>query len=305
MRTYLTGLFLLIACVAFAQQDAMYTHYMFNALGINPAYAGSRDALTVTALHRTQWVGFDGAPVTQTLTLHSPMRSNAVNLGLSVINDHIGPVRSTAFFADYAFRIQLAGTNRLSFGLKAGVNTYRFNLSDLNANDADDPLLGVDESTASPNFGVGIYFANDDFYAGLSVPRILTNDYAYSVSDNRLSRERHHYYLSAGGLLPLTEKITLMPSGLVKITPAAPIQADLTADFLLYERFSIGAAYRSGDAWAALAGVYITKELCVGYSFDWSHTNTTSRYNDGTHEIVLRYDLLRKDRTRIRSPRYF
>ena len=305
MRLHLTGLFLLFVSLASAQQDAMYTRYMFNALSINPACAGSRDALSVTVLHRSQWVGFDGAPMTQTLTLQSPVGSDAVNLGFSVINDRIGPVRSTAFFADYAFRITLGGANRLSFGLKAGLNNYHFNLSDLAANNANDPLLGGNESSTSPNFGVGVYFSGNAFFAGLSVPRILMQDYAYSVGDNQVSREKRHYYLMAGSSFLLTEKIRLMPSGLIKVTEAAPVQADLTADFLFYERFSIGAAYRSGDAWSTLAGVYILENLTLGYSFDWSQTNTTARYNSGTHEIVLRYDYQRKDRKRIRSPRYF
>jgi type IX secretion system PorP/SprF family membrane protein len=277
---------------------------MYNTLGVNPAYAGSRDALTITGLYRTQWVGFDGAPTTQTLTAHSPVTSDAVNLGLSFSNDEIGPVQNTALYVDYAFRFKLTENSKLALGVKVGFDNYNFNLSELQTNTGNDPAFMVSDGVFSPNFGFGIYYNRDNFYAGLSTPKILENDYAYSVSDN-LSKEKRHYYLIAGGIVPISNELKLKPTGLLKCVQGAPVEIDLTANFLFYDRFQIGAMYRTGDAFGLLAGFYITDQLSVGYSFDWSMVNTTSKYNDGSHEIVITYDFIFKESRKIRSPRYF
>ncbi len=290
--------------VLHAQQEAMFTHYMDNTLGVNPAYAGSRDALTITALHRSQWIGFEGAPRTQTLTVHSPVYTDAVNLGLSVSNDKIGPVHSTAVYLDYAFRFKLTEKSKLALGLKVGFDNFNFNLSMLKTGIGNDPAFMLNDGVFSPNFGFGIYYNRENFYAGLSTPKLLENDYAYSVSE-RLSVEKKHYYLIAGGIVPLSNEIKLKPTGYLKATQGAPLEVDLTANFLFYDRFLLGAMYRTGDAVGVLAGIYITEQLSVGYSFDWSFVNTTSKYNDGSHEIVLTYDFIFKEYRKIRSPRYF
>lgn len=304
-KTVIVLLTLLSAVVLHAQQEAMFTHYMYNTLGVNPAYAGSRDALTITALHRSQWVGFEGAPRTQTLTLHMPVYTDAVNLGLSVINDKIGPIHSTAVYIDYAFRFNITEKSKLALGLKMGFNNYNFNLSGLQVNTGNDPAFMVNDGAFSPNIGFGIYFDCESFYAGLSTPKLFENNYAYSVPNDNISDEERHFYLIAGGIVPLSSNLKLKPTGLVKVVPGAPIEVDLTASFLFYERFQLGAMYRTGDALGALVGVYITDQLSVGYSFDWSFVNETSKYNDGSHEIMLRYDLFFRDKRRIRSPRYF
>ena len=289
-----------------AQQEAMYTHYMYNTLGVNPAYAGSRDALTVTALHRSQWVGFEGAPHTQTLTLHLPVYADAVNLGLSIINDIIGPVHSTAVYIDYAFRFKLTKSINMSLGLKAGFNNYNFNLSKLQINDSNDPAFMINDGAFSPNIGFGVYVSHEKFYAGLSTPKIFENNYAYSLPKNNLSKEKMHLYFIAGGIIPINNDLKIKPTGLVKFVPGAPIEFDLTANFLLYDRFLLGAMYRTGDAVGLLVGYHITEQFSAGYSFDWSFVNFTGKYNGGSHEIVLCYDFIFKERKKvIRSPRYF
>ncbi len=307
MKKIFFPIFILFATLlpTFAQQEAMYTHYMYNTLGVNPAYAGSRDALTITALHRSQWVGFEGAPNTQTLTLHSPVVTDAVNLGLSFIHDKIGPVRTTALFIDYAFRFKIGSRGKMSLGVKMGFNNYNFNLNELSINDINDPAFLKNDGAFSPNFGVGIYYAQPEFYAGISTPKLFKNNYAYSIPKDGLSLEQRHFYLIGGGIIPLTVNLKLMPTSLVKITPGAPIEADFTANFLIYDRFLIGAMYRTGDAIGLMAGFYITEQLCAGYSYDWSFVNQTGRYNYGSHEVVLRYDLVFGEKKRIRSPRYF
>ena len=289
-----------------AQQEAMYTHYMYNTLAINPAYAGSRNALTMTALHRSQWVGFKGAPHTQTLTLHLPVYTEAVNLGLSLVNDIIGPVHSTAVYIDYAFRFNLTKTIKMSLGVKGGFNNYNFNLSKLQINSADDPAFKVNDGAFSPNVGVGIYLSHKYFYAGFSIPKLLENNYAYSFPKNHLSKEKMHFYLIGGGIVPLVENLKLKPTALFKFVPGAPLEVDLTANFVLYDRFLLGAMYRTGDAVGLLVGYYITEQLSAGYSFDWSFVNPTGKYNGGSHEIVISYDFIfRENKKMIRSPRYF
>ncbi|MDR1678343.1 MAG: type IX secretion system membrane protein PorP/SprF [Prevotellaceae bacterium] len=309
LRKYGISLVLLVLflpCLQ-AQQEAMYTHYMYNTLGINPAYAGSRDALTVTALHRSQWVGFEGAPVTQTVTAHSPVRGDAVNLGLSFINDKIGPIRTTALFVDYAFRVQLTQRSKLAFGLKVGFNNYNFNLNELTLGNIGDGAFNLASSEFSPNVGFGVYYSTDNFYAGVSTPKLFNNSYVGEqlLSGVEVSKEQKHYYLIAGGLIPLTNDIKLKPTSFVKITEGAPVEVDVTGTVLFYDKFSLGLMYRTGDAVGALIGYHITEQFSAGYSFDWSWVNETGKYNSGSHEIVLRYDFMFGDQSRIRSPRYF
>jgi len=296
---------LLIASTGFAQQEAMFTHYMYNTLAINPAYAGSRNALTVTALYRSQWVSFPGAPVTQTVTLHSPCYRNAVNLGLSVLNDKIGPVNNTSFFLDYAYRIKLSKKSKLAFGLKLGLNTYAIDLNGLRSTDNTDVSAQAADNSILPNVGFGIYYSRPSLYAGISTPKLFQNGYSYDNISTKLSTEQRHYYLISGGLIRLNPDWELKPTGFVKITKGAPIEADVTTEVLYLERFSLGVMGRSGDAIGFLAGVGITDQLTVGYSFDWSFVNNTAKYNYGSHEVILRYDFVSQSGRRIRSPRYF
>jgi type IX secretion system PorP/SprF family membrane protein len=280
----------------FAQQEAMYTHYMYNTLAVNPAYAGSREALTITALHRSQWVGFDGAPQTQTLTIHSPVIKDAVNLGLSMINDKIGPVNNAGIFIDYAFRFKLSEESNLALGLKVGVNEYSFNLSALKAKDILDNQITESGNSLLPNVGVGIYYSRERFYLGLSTPKLFENQYDYNdyVTENELNKEKLHYYLISGGLIDLNRNVKLKPTGFLKVTQGAPIEMDISAEFFYEEKYSMGLMYRSGDSVGLLLGMALTKHLNLGYSFDWSFVNKTAKYNAGSHEVVLQYEFSRK-----------
>lgn len=296
---------LLTAPTVFAQQEAMFTHYMYNTLAINPAYAGSRDGITITALHRSQWISFPGAPVTQTITVHSPIYQDAVNLGLSVLNDKIGPVNNTSFYLDYAYRIKLSKKSKLAFGLKGGLNTYAIDLNGLQSTDNTDALAQTSDNSILPNVGFGIYYSTPNYYVGASTPKLFQNGYKYDNISTNLSAEQRHYYLISGGLIRLHPDWELKPTGFVKITKAATIEADVTAEILYQERFSIGVMGRTGDAIGLLAGIGITEHLTLGYSFDWSFVNNTAKYNYGSHEVLLRYDLFFQSYKRIRSPRYF
>lgn len=300
--------FAALSFTAFAQQDAMYTHYMYNTLGVNPAYAGSREAVTATLLNRSQWVGFKGAPTTQTVTVHSPVYEDKVNLGLSIVNDKIGPTNNTSIFIDYAFRFQLDDESKLALGLKAGVNSLSADLTKLRLDNPDDEAFAGKLNTAlTPNFGFGIYYSRDRFYAGLSVPRLLENKYEFnqSLSGNSVAKEQRHYYGIAGAMFTLNEDFDLKPTTLLKVTKGSPIEADFTASFIYQQKLLLGAMYRTGDAMGLLAGLDLNDQLHIGYSFDWSVVNNTAKYNYGSHEIVLRYDFVFATKYRIRSPRYF
>jgi len=288
-----------------AQQDPMFTHYMFNTVAINPAYAGSRDALTVTGLHRSQWVAFDGAPTTQTVTTHSPIFTKKIGIGLSFLNDKIGINNTNSFYLDFSYKIKINDKAKLAFGLKTGFNVRKADLSKLNVYDENDPVFSQDiENDFMPNFGFGLYYFTDKYYVGVSTPKLLENTFS-TGTETDIAIEKRHYFLIGGAALKLSETFLLRPATFVKITEAAPIEVDLSALLYVKERFWVGLMYRTGDAFGALVGVNITDYLSVGYSFDASTENTTFKYNVGSHEIIIRYDFLFGSRKKIRSPRYF
>jgi len=292
-----------------AQQAPLYTHYMNNTLVVNPAYAGSRDALTLTALYRSQWVGFTGAPVTQTLTMHAPLRNEHIGLGFSFLNDKIGPTNNTSVFVDYAYIIKLTEKSKLAFGLSAGLNIYNANLNSLQLDQQTDPTFQNNiNNHVTPNFGFGAYYSRERFYTGISVPDLLQNSYLLESPETKntlTGREQRSYFLIAGALFNLTDNLAFKPTTLVKVTAGAPIQADLTASFILMKRLLVGAMYRTGDSFGGLVGFDITDQLHLGYSYDWSYGLQTGTYNSGSHELVLRYDILFMSRKQIHSPRNF
>lgn len=286
-----------------AQQDPMFTHYMYNTLWLNPAYAGTRDAFTVTALHRSQWVGFDGAPIDQTITMHTPLLNGKMGAGLSVLNDRIGPTKSTTLAVDLDYQVRLSKKSKLSFGLKGLVNLYNNNLSSLSLDNQSDAAFAQNTQRVLPNVGAGVYYYRERFYAGLSTPKLLEN--AYTGVAGTLSKEQRHYFFIMGTVIDLSKNVKLKPTCFVKATAAAPVEADVTASFLFRDKFSAGAMYRTGDGAGVLLGYNFTEQFTIGYSFDWSIANTTGRYNNGSHEIMLRYDLISKSKAKIKSPRYF
>jgi type IX secretion system PorP/SprF family membrane protein len=308
-RIILVFVLALVSLIIKAQQAPLYTHYMNNTLVANPAYAGSRDALTITALHRSQWVGFSGAPITETLTMHTPLRNKHIGLGLSVLNDKIGPTNNTSVFFDYAYIMKVTDKSKLALGLSAGLNIYHANLNSLLLDQQIDPAFQSDiNNHVTPNFGFGVYYSRDRFYAGISVPDLLQNNYLLVNQENvntLIGREQRHYFLITGAVINISENLAFKPTTLVKLTVAAPVQADLTASFIIMKRLMVGAMYRTGDAFGALVGFDITDVFHVGYSYDWSYGLKTSVYNQGSHELVLRYDIIFLSRKQIHSPRNF
>lgn len=292
-----------------AQQAPMYTHYMYNTLSVNPGYAGSREAFTVTALHRSQWVDFKGAPITQTLTMHTPLKNEHIGVGLTLLNDKIGPTNNTSVFADFAYIMKLNEKSKLALGLSAGANIFQANLTSLDLEQQSDPVFQNNLSNhTTPNFGFGIYYSRERFYAGVSAPNLLENSFSIvKLADGStlMAKEQRHYFLIAGAVFNLSENLAFKPTTLVKVTNAAPIQADITASFIIMKKVLIGGMFRTGDAFGALVGLDITEQFHVGYSFDWSYGLKTFKYNKGSHEIVLRYDFISPNKKQIHSPRYF
>jgi type IX secretion system PorP/SprF family membrane protein len=297
-KLLVTGLIIASANV-YAQQDAMYTHYMYNTLTVNPAYAGSRDALTANLLHRSQWVGFEGAPTSQTFTLHSALNNRKIGLGVSAVNDKTGPVKNMGVNADFAYILKLNETSKLAFGLKGGIDYMEVPLNSLMLDDQNDPSFQNNiNRTVLPNFGFGMYFQSSRFYTGISCPRLLENNFRtkeINFSTSPVQQVRHYYFI-AGGLIRLNDNVDLKPTTFIKVTTAAPVQADLTSSFIINKKFRIGAMFRTGDALGVLAGYYINDNFQVGYSFDWSYGLETVKYNYGSHEIMLSYELPKKFR---------
>ncbi len=298
-------LLILMCCFGgmFAQQDAMYTHYAFNTLNVNPGYAGSRGLPSITLLHRSQWVGFEGAPNTQTLTFHSPIFNDALGIGATVINDKIGPLNTTSFYLDLSYTMKLTQKMKIAFGLKGGGNFLQNSLNNVTTQDQDLNFFGI-ANQFNPNIGAGVYLHQESWYVGLSAPRFLENGYTATSSSN-IQGEKRHYFFIAGLITDLSDKVQFKPTTFVKATEAAPLEADLTAMFIFNKKLELGVMGRTGDALGALLGYNFSDQLRLGYSFDFSFVNTTGIYNGGSHEVMLRYDFVNQNKYTIHSPRYF
>lgn len=298
---------LLAACLAgrslHAQQDPLYGQYMFNTLAFNPAYAGSGDVFTVMALSRHQWVGFEGAPTTQTFLAHTPLKLESLALGLSAINDRIGPARQTSAYMDLAYRIRTGGNSRLAFGLKGGLNLYQADLASLTTVEVDPANVNL-QSQMLPNFGFGLFWHSSRHYIGLSAPKLLENELdAVNGSVLVSASEARHYFLIGGYVTELSRGIKFKPSFMFRVVEGAPFSLDLNANFLFRERIWLGAMYRFGNAFGLMGQYQVNDQLRAGYAFDLT-TTAIGAYNAGTHEVMLSYDL-RFLRARTISPRYF
>lgn len=288
-----------------AQQDVQYTQYMYNTMSVNPGYAGSRGVFSAMVLGRTQWVGLDGAPQSQTLTVHFPLEKfERVGLGVSVVNDKIGPTQETYLDIDFSYTIN-AFDGDLAFGLKGSGQLLDINISKLSPEQAIDPLLvnNVDNKF-SPNVGLGLYYTNEDkFYLGVSVPRLLETRH-YDSAKKSIAKERINIYLIAGYVFPLSESIKAKPAVLFKSVSGAPLQADMSANFLIKEKLTLGAAYRWSAAFSGMIGYQFTDGLMFGFAYDKEVTDLgQTKHDQGSFEAFLRFELNKP--SKILSPRFF
>ncbi len=288
-----------------AQQDPQFTQYMFNLLALNPAYAGSAERTSLKALSRHQWVGFEGAPATQTLTMHAPLWHESLGVGGTIMRDSHGPITQYTFMADLAYRIHM-GNAKLAFGLKGGLNLLQGNYADL------DPLMENDQvfqqnvnTKLDPQFGFGVMYYSDRYFLGISTPKLLRTEFFQTDSLAFISEpgQQPHYFLTGGYVFDLGVYHKFKPTFLVKAVQGAPVSFDLTANFLFFEKFWLGAMYRHTDAVGALMQYHITNELTVGYSYDYP-VSVIRNYSGGSHEIMVGYEFGNKMKG-VRSPRYF
>jgi len=294
-----------------AQQDPQYTQYMYNTQVINPAYAGSRDALSFGLLYRTQWVGFEGAPKTGTFTVNSPIGVfDNMGLGLSIVRDEIGPAIESNVNIDYSYTISTSADSELSFGLKAGVDLLDVDFTKLNIFNEGDIFENNIDNKLQPQIGAGIYFNTEKFYAGLSVPNFLTTKHfdEGTLEQNNFNgdvnpAERLHYFFIAGYVFDLNENLKFKPTSLVKAVSGAPLQWDVSANFLINEKFTLGAAYRWSAAFSGLVGFQASDAIFIGFGYDYQTTDI-EQYSDGSYEIMLRFDLFKKPE-RVLTPRFF
>ncbi len=301
--------------VLIAQQDPQYTQYIFNQQVINPAYVGSRGTLSIVGLHRSQWVEIPGAPRTQTLGIHSPIgKSGRVGLGVNVVHDEIGITQEDYLTADFSYTIPTSEKGSLALGLKAGVNLLDVDFSALNpAQTGIDPELQNNiDNRLSPNIGLGVFYYTNKFYLGLSVPNLVEtnhfdnfNNITQSSVSTILPSERINYYLSSGYTFDLSDKVKFKPAVLSKIVGGSPLQLDLTANFLLFDRLTLGAAYRWSAAFSGLVAFQISEGLLIGFGYDRETTELgNTSFNDGSFEILVRFELFNREK-RLISPRFF
>ncbi len=297
-----------------AQQDAQYTQYMYNTISVNPAYAGSRGVMSIMGLHRSQWVGLDGAPRTQTLTINTPIGdSERIGLGVSIVNDEIGPTAETYFDIDFSYTIPTSDYGKLSFGLKAGGHLLNVDFQHLTQFNSNDNLFENNiDNKFSPNVGVGVYYHAERFYLGLSAPNLLETDHfdenttdSNSSAISFLAEERLNYYLIAGHVFDLSNEVKFKPAILSKIVFGAPLQVDVSANFLLYDRLTLGVAYRWSAAISGMAGFQISDSMMIGFAYDRETTALgQTQFNDGSYEVMLRFELFKKY-NRMLTPRFF
>lgn len=293
---------MLTCYTGFAQQDAQYTQYMYNTININPAYAGSRGVMSIFGLHRTQWVGLDGAPTTNAFSINTPINNSNLGVGVSVVSDKIGPTKDNTISADLSYTIQTSDEYKLSFGIKASGNIFNLDVNRLNPADAGDPNLQNFNNEFSPNFGAGIYLHSDKLYFGLSVPNFL-QDSKYNDNEVAVFQERMNFYAIGGYVFDISPSIKFKPAFLTKLVTGSPLQVDASANFLFFDKLMLGGAYRWDAAVSALAGFQVTDGLFIGYSYDMETTELRN-YNSGSHEVFIRFELFNKV-SKLVSPRFF
>lgn len=288
--------------ISIAQQDAQYTYYMFNTTIINPAYAGSRGVMSVFGLHRNQWVGLPGAPTTNAFSINTPINNSKLGVGLAFLNDRIGPTDENTLSVDVSYTIDLNEKYELSFGLKTSANLFNLDVNKLDIFDQTDPQFQNLRNNFTPNFGAGLYLHSETSYLGLSIPNFFQT-IRYDDNDVAVNQERMNFYLIGGYIFDLTYNLKFKPAFLTKVVEGAPLQLDISANFLYEDKFMLGIAWRWGAAVSALAGFQITDGLFIGYAHD-RETTRLRRFNQGSNEIFVRFELF-NNYSRIVSPRFF
>lgn len=279
-----------------AQQNPQFTQYFFATQVINPGYIGSRDFASAGLIARSQWVNFEGAPRTGTLSLSTPLgRLRRTAVGFTAIHDVIGPVTQTLLASDYAYNLYFRENARLSFGIKPGLSLFKLDPNKLHLDDPNDVFRYADQTQLNPYLGLGVYYVSERFYAGLSVSNALTslskgNGLPDTANSGFTTNERGHYYLMTGYVLDLNSDLKFKPATLFKAVGGAPLQWDVSANFLYQEKLLLGASYRWSAAWSAVAGFQLLDQIFMGVAYDYQ-TTELQHYSTGSYELVFVFDL--------------
>jgi type IX secretion system PorP/SprF family membrane protein len=314
MKTIIIISAFIVASAVHAQQDASFSMYFFNPTFINPAYAGSREALSGTLVHRSQWAGMEDAPNSQILSLHSAVPNTKLGLGLQVYNDKIGPMRNTGINLTYAYHIPVTKTAKLSLGVTGMLNNLNIKWDRIHVeNPTDLSFLDNPANSWVPDAAFGMYFYQKRFYAGLSSNHLMESKFGFTEAvGSDQARFFRQYFLTSGIVLPLQSQLDLRPSILVKYVQASPAVIDVNATLIFSKRYYFGLGYRYGDRinmngsdnmLVALVQFEFSNLLRLAYSFDY-YINQTGSYNSGTHEIMLGWDLS-PVKTKMSNPRFF
>lgn len=289
-----------------AQQDPIFTQYMFNTQAVNPAYAGMWEKIGFISLVRKQWAGIEKSPFTQMVSFHSPLFNEYAGVGLNVINDRFAYEERLSIFADYAYELLVTPEKRLRLGMKFGFMNYKNPLRryQLYPDYIFDPAFQEDiDLKFLPNFGIGVFYYDENFYISASVPKLVKNDFVENRNNYSSLAEVRHFYLSGGYVFTLNPDLKFKPTVMMRGALGAPVQIDLSANFMLNDRLWLGAMVRTGDALCFVAQWIFNNNIRIGYAMDITFTEIY-RHQNGTYEFTLSYDVDFYGRSYLRS-RYF
>lgn len=297
-----TVLLMLFSLYSRSQQQAQFTQYMFNTVVVNPAYAGSRDMLTFFGQYRAQWIGLEGAPVNQVFSINSSIGESGWGTAVTFMNERIGPVDNANINADLSYSVPTSENFKLSVGIKLSVQLFSLDVGRLNAFQPEDPTFQSISATPKPNIGAGVYWHSNKSYLGFSTPSFFEAS-DYNDNEIKVFKERLTSYFIGGYVFDLSENFQMKPAFLVKSTYGAPLQTDLSLNFQGYQKIILGGAWRNSGSFSGLVGFQLKETLFLGYTYD-AETTALRRFNSGSHEIFLRFDILPSTK-KIVSPRFF
>lgn len=305
IKVIISTLIVGITATVYAQQDPQYTQYMYNHSVINPAYVGTLEDLTIYGQYRAQWIGLDGAPQTANFSVSGPLGNKGVSGGISFVNDRIGAMNDNTISLDLGYTINLNYEYKLAFGLKGQLNILDVDYTKLDIYHTEDPMLRENiNNKFTPNIGVGLMVYSDRSYFGISAPSLLST---YRYNDNEAitkMKKEVHMFVTGGYVFDIGSDVFFKPAFLMKAVQGAPLQVDLTANFLFSEKYTAGIAYRWDAAISGLVGFQVTDNLMIGYSYD-ADTTSLQRFNSGSHEVFMKFTLFNRDKTKVMTTRFF
>jgi type IX secretion system PorP/SprF family membrane protein len=302
IKQFIGLLVVLLTLSVSAQQEPQFTQYMYNPSQINPAYSGSLGYATSFGLYRAQWVGLDGAPKTANISFNKPIENTKLGYGINLLNDRIGPAELTYLNVDLSYTLLFGDESRLAFGLKAGGELLNIDFTKLSQYNPGDVLLQNNVNRFSPNIGAGVYYYSDRTYIGISIPMLLNTAFYDEVAVSSANR-RQNYYITAGKVFDINNDIKFKPALVSKIVSGSPLQLDVSANFLINEKFTAGLSYRMSAALSAMCGFQVSDQLFIGYGYD-RETTRLSNFNSGSHELFLKFDLFNSNQ-KIDTQRFF